>query len=505
MKTLKYGLAVALLGSASHAFAQYNADALRFSQSQPSGTARTLGIGGATAAVGGDFGAITVNPAGLGMFQRSEFSLSPGLSSLSSDSRAFGTTTADSRSNLHLGSIGLVFANRRPDDDTNPWRSGAFSMGVTRTADYNLSFRYQGRPGINQDILQRLDQDQRAALDELAYNTYITDSLDARGGNSGRLVQRGLSVPVQNTSTLDQAETVRATGSQTQIDFAYGASYMDKFFVGGGIGIVTSRYTSENIITASDPTPVSNASGTSFGSLTQRDFLETKGAGINARIGVIYKPVDALRIGASVQTPTYQQFTETYNSSLDVRFDKPITVGNQQFSSASDAIDPSVLDYAVTSPFRATGGVAAVLGKYGFLSGDVEYVNYASARVSNYNNNGVQGNFDFGPDNDAVRNLYTSAVNLRVGGELRADIFRVRAGFARYGNAYRNSGADQSRTFYTGGVGLRQKNFFVDAAGVYSTGTRLYSPYTLNNPADTPLVEVDSKRFTTTLTAGFMF
>ncbi|WP_354580478.1 hypothetical protein [Hymenobacter sp. UYP22] len=505
MKTLKFGLAVALMGSASHAFAQYNTDALRFSQTQPTGTARTLGLGGASAAVGGDFGAATINPAGLGMFQRSEFTFSPGLSNLSADSRAFGTTTSDSRSNLHIGSIGLVFANRRPDDDTAPWRSGAFSFGFTRIGDYNSNFRYQGRPQLEQDIFQRLSEDRGAALDDLAYDTYLTDSLNANNGTTGRLVKRGISGPFNDTGQLDQAETVRTTGSQNQYDFAYGASYMDKIYIGGGIGIVTSRYTSENTITASDTEPVSNAAGTSFASLTQRDFLETKGTGFNARVGIIYKPVDALRIGASVQTPTYHQFTETYSSSLSARFDKPVQVGSQSFSSANSSLDPNIFDYAVTTPFRATGGVAAVIAKYGFLSGDVEYVNYASANLSNYNNEGVTGNFDFGPDNDAIDNLYRSTVNLRVGGEVRADIFRVRAGFARYGSPYQSSAVDQARTFYTGGVGLRQKNFFLDAAGVYSSGTRLYSPYSLRNAADTPVVEVDNKRFTTTLTAGFMF
>lgn len=498
MKTLKFGLAVALLGSASHAFAQYNVDALRFSQTQPTGTARTLGLGGASAAVGGDFGAATINPAGLGMFQRSEFTFSPGLSNLSSDSRAFGTTTSDSRSNLHIGSIGLVFATRRPDDDTAPWRSGAFSFGLTRIADYNSNFRYQGRPRLEQDIFQRLSEDRGAALDDLAYNTYLTD-------DTGPGTARFISDPFDDTGQLNQAETVRTTGSQTQYDFAYGASYRDKVYIGGGIGIVASRYTSENIITASDTEPVTNNPGTSFASLTQRDFLETKGTGFNARIGVIYKPVDALRIGASIQTPTYHQFTETYNSSLTAQFDKPVKVDNQSYTTASSSLDPNIFDYAVTTPFRATGGVAAVIGKYGFLSGDVEYVNYASANLSNYNNEGVTGNYNFGPDNDAIDNLYKSTVNLRVGGELRADIFRVRAGFARYGSPYQNSAVDQSRTFYTGGVGLRQKNFFLDAAGVYSSGTRLYSPYSLRNAANTPVVEVDNKRFTTTLTAGFMF
>ncbi|RFP66182.1 hypothetical protein D0N36_05555 [Hymenobacter lapidiphilus] len=175
MKTLKYGLAVALLGTAGHAFAQYQPDALRFSQSQPVGTARTLGIGGASVAVGGDFGGVSVNPAGLGMFQRSEFSFSPGFSLLSSDASAFGSTSNNSRSNLNVASAGLVLARRRPDGDGSAWRAGSFGLGITRTASYNQLFRYSGRPEFNQDIFQRLSQDQNAGLDDLAFDTYLTE------------------------------------------------------------------------------------------------------------------------------------------------------------------------------------------------------------------------------------------------------------------------------------------------------------------------------------------
>lgn len=492
MKTLKYGLAVALLGSASHAFAQYNVDALRFSQSQPTGTARTLGLGGATTAVGGDYGSVAVNPAGLGMFQRSEFSFSPGLSSINTDGRAFGTTTADSRSNLNVASLGLVFTNRRPDDNPNPWRAGSFAIGLTRVADYNQSLRYKGRPGLNQDIFQRLSEDQGAELDDLAYDTYLTD-------DTGPGTRRFISDPFNDTGELDQAETVRTTGAQTQFDLAYGASYQDKLYIGGGVGIVGSRYTSESILTASDAQPVNNNPGTSFASLTLRNTLETKGTGINARVGIIYKPVDAVRIGASVQTPTYYQFTESYTSALNATFDKPIKVDGQTYTSASSSLDVP-FSYALASPFRATGGLAVVVGKYGFLSGDVEFVDYSNARLSNYND---QRNF--GPENDAIKDLYGSTVNLRAGAEARLDAFRVRAGYAHYGNPYQNSATDQSRTYYTGGVGMRQKNFFLDLAGVYSTGTRLYSPYYLSSAANTPVVTADSKRFTATITTGFMF
>ncbi|UOQ73491.1 hypothetical protein [Hymenobacter cellulosilyticus] len=48
MKNLKYLLAMAFMGQASYGFAQYEVDALRFSQTQFGGTARSLGIGAPT-------------------------------------------------------------------------------------------------------------------------------------------------------------------------------------------------------------------------------------------------------------------------------------------------------------------------------------------------------------------------------------------------------------------------------------------------------------------------
>ena len=107
--------------------------------------------------------------------------------------------------------------------------------------------------------------------------------------------------------------------------------------------------------------------------------------------------------------------------------------------------------------------------------------------------------------------MQQSALNVRVGGEARFDVFRARLGFAYYGDPYQNSSLDQSRSYVTGGLGLRQNNFFVDVAGVYGTGNSRYTPYTINGPngqpsaINTPVVEVTDKQFTTTFTAGFLF
>lgn len=499
MKNLKYWLAAAFLGPASYSFAQqapqgYAVDALRFSQTQPSGTARSLSIGGATVAVGADLGSLVTNPAGLGLYQRSEFSFTPGLGIGNTNSNYLGSAATDTRNSLHVASLGMVFVNRRPDSDSNPWRGGTLALGFNRLADYNQNFRYRGTAGPNQNILNRLGNDRETDLDDLAYEAYLTER-----DNQGTYVPSDYRQALQGN--LTQEGTVQASGSQTQFDIGYGVSYRDKLYLGGGIGLVGVRYNSVTTLSATDPSAAApNTPGTAFGSLSYRETLETRGSGVNARIGAIYRAADAVRVGISVQTPTYMQLSETYGSSLNATFDTPIQPGpgSQTYTSTSATTDPGEFDYVLTSPFRASGGVAVVVGKHGFLSGDVEYVNYSQARLSNNNFNN-----DFGFDNDDVRTLYQSAMNLRLGGELRFDIFRVRAGYARYGDAYKQSGYDRTQSYYTGGLGVRQNNFFLDVAGVYGASKRFYSPYTLES--NTPVVGVDATRFTTTVTAGFLF
>ncbi|MDF7812722.1 hypothetical protein [Hymenobacter sp. YC55] len=511
MKNLKYWLAVALLSPASHSFAQYATDALRFSQTQPSGTARSLGVGGANVAVGSDLGNLVTNPAGLGLFQRSEVSFTPGVGIGNANSQVFGTTTSDGRNSVHVANFGVAFANRRPDSDSNPWRGGTLALGLNRINDFNQSFRYRGSfaggpSGAGSNILNYYDRGitagQSTDFDDLAYEAFLTDE-----DQEGRYVP-GTDFGRSLDGALNQEETVLTTGSQTQFDIGYGASYRDRLYIGGAIGVVSTRFNSTSTLTATDPSPVdASVRGSSFGSLTYREALETRGSGINARIGAIYRVNDAVRVGASVQTPTLHSLSETYSSSLNVVYDTPITVEGKTYSSGNAATDPGAFDYRLTSPFRASGGAAVVIGKHGFLSGDVEYVNYSQARLNNDNTSdqGANNVYDFSSDNDDVRDLYQSAVNLRVGGELRYDIFRFRAGFARYGDPYKASTRDRSQNYYTGGVGLRQKNFFLDLAGVYNTTKRYYNPYVMPNLADTPEVVVDANRFTTTITAGFLF
>ncbi|OON70815.1 OmpP1/FadL family transporter [Hymenobacter sp. CRA2] len=508
----RYAMGLALLGLASPLFAQNEADALRYSRLQFGGTARSLGAGGANVAVGADLGNLVSNPAGLGLFQRSEFSFSPGLGITNSDARVGNVNGSpqlrDTRNNFHVANASIAFANRRPDSDNNDWRGGTLAVGFTRVNDFNASFRYRSTLPDNRSLFQRF-REPRASLDDiygqdsvrsytsldgLAYGSFLSDFGRVNGRDA--IVTPG---PLQRTSAT-QEELVLTSGSQTQFDIGYGGSYRDKFYIGGAFGILTSRYNSTSELVETDETNSSR----SFGSLTLRDELRTRGSGFNARLGAIYRPLDWLRVGASVQSPTFFQLDDEYSTALSAEFRQPITVGGQSVSSSSVKTEPGRYSYRLTTPWRASGGVAAVIGKYGFVSADVETLDYSEARLRNASDLQDGDTYSFASENDRISQIYKRVVNVRLGAEARLDAFRLRAGYASYGDPYRDSRFDRTQEYYTGGVGFRQRNLSLDLAGVYSTANRVYSPYTLASGAQ-PEVKVNTNRLTTTLTLGLQF
>ncbi|MEM9024080.1 MAG: hypothetical protein AAGB22_10080, partial [Bacteroidota bacterium] len=182
--------------------------------------------------------------------------------------------------------------------------------------------------------------------------------------------------------------------------------------------------------------------------------LRTRGNGYTFKIGFIYRATDFLRLGGAVHTPTYYDLQDEWATDITSNF-------NDGFSET--ALSPvGEFDYAITSPFRAQGSIAYIIGKQGLLSAEYEFIDYASARLRS-----DDANFDVA--NDVVRNSYRATGNLKIGGEWRLKPFALRAGFAHFGSPY-DDGAnnDGSLRSYTFGAGYRQSEFFIDLAYVYT-------------------------------------
>jgi hypothetical protein len=149
---------------------------------------------------------------------------------------------------------------------------------------------------------------------------------------------------------------------------------------------------------------------------------------------------------------------------------------------------------------RLSGGATFFIGKSGFISADIDYVDYSTSNI---------GSRDFNPnaDNQTIRNLYGATLNYRVGGEYRYNIWRVRAGYAFYGDPFANSNFDRSMQQLSGGLGVRFSKMYVDFALSASQFNQLYNSFPIiNNGVNVgPFTEIQNTRTNGMLTVGFNF
>ena len=507
MKTYKFLIAgLAFLSWTGKVSAQTEVDALRYSRQEFGGSARVQGMAGVQTALGADISSLSVNPAGLGLYRRSEISFSPGISLNGTQSSLNGrTSTTDQRSVLNIPSLGVVFTNRKTDEEEGDWRSGAFGIGLTRLNNFQNRYSYSGPVNETQSFIQYLGETAIAnnrtqadldnefddgiySLEGLGYATYLIGvnriPNDPNNPNGG--AREEVYVEAQGNTT--QSETVTNKGAQNQWDFSYGASYRDKIFLGASVGLSTVNFSQERVYRESD-----TDSQTDFQDLALRDQFTTRGSGVNLKIGVIARPIDAIRLGLSVQTPTFYTLRDTYTTSLST------TLTGNQTDTYDEQMTPGDYEYNLTTPMRANGGVAVFVGKHGFLSADVEYVNYSGARLESNN-----GDDSFSGTNDIIKNTYQSALNFKVGGEYRYNIFRLRAGYALYGDPYKSSGYDRQKQYITAGAGIRQDNRFFDVALVNSKYNSVYSPYSLQDNSQ-PVVTTKNTGNSVVFTLGLNF
>ena len=489
----------------SGAFAQsgYFEDAYRFSRAIPSGSARIIGIGGTQYSLGGDVSNIAGNPAGLGFFRTSEASLSLGYSDWKVDTRYLGQNKTFNTGNFNLPNMSYVMANPKGSLESGAFKGGAFGISFQRIANFNTEYGYfsdeLGQSSIIDFYLQDAfgipeSQIENYGLTGLAYQTYqINPIAFDQDGN-----------PIQNPNTYDsfvlgfpfQDENITQEGSANQMTFTYGANFNHKVFVGGGVGIRTLSFSSfktyqEEFIDQ----PLANSS--------LRESLFINGVGVNLNLGLIYKPIDYVNLGFVFQSPTWYGLNEEYEAGMTANYNnyyfepEDITLGSQ--SAISDLV---ISNYGLNTPLKIGGGATFFIGKNGFISADVDWVDYSAGRINS-------NDFDEGPDNQVIRDIYASTINYRLGGEARFDMFRIRAGYAYFGDPYSNSpGFDQSTQQISGGFGVKINSISIDFALVNQKYSALYRSYQVldeNNNNYGPVTELENSITSGVLTVGFNF
>jgi hypothetical protein len=240
--------------------------------------------------------------------------------------------------------------------------------------------------------------------------------------------------------------------------------------------------------------------------------LTSTGVGLNAKLGIIFKPVQQMRFGVAIHTPTIYGLKDKLYTKMvtDVeglfRRTNPNDPGIDSIT--SDYYGSPDYKYNLSTPwkFLVSGSyvfheVEDVSKQRGFITADVEYVTYGSSKFSSADDAADDEAYYEGV-NKAVKAAYKGAFNFRVGAELKFSPIMVRAGYAQYGNPYKEGGLKASRRNISGGLGYRDKGVFIDLTYVHSIIKEVNFPYRLADKANT-FANIKSNIGQIILTFGF--
>ncbi|MEI7964649.1 MAG: hypothetical protein WCH29_05720 [Chitinophagaceae bacterium] len=497
--------------------AQAPEDALRFSFYPQNGTARNLAVGGAMGSLGGDLNALFVNPAGLGFFKTSEFVLTPGFI-LNNNKANFRQTNSANKSNaFSYGTSGWVFGAA---DAYHPKSSSAFSIGITQTANFNNEVKYRGLNNFSSFSEQYAEEFAKSGLtieQALSFQTpypystapalmsYLIDTVKING------VYKIMAAPefiLNAGGAIQQEFSQTSSGGINELALGFAHNKDDRWFIGGSIGIPIIQYHSITNVTESDTS--SNANN-HFSRFDYMDDLSTHGWGLNGKFGVIYRPKEYIRLGLSIQTPSFMFLTDKRTTRFNTQLENP--VGNFTANSTTFTNDqPGESKYHQNTPFKAiiSGSyvfreLSNVKKQRAFLTADIEYVNHKGSRFKSNNKGATADEKSYYTNlNQVVSSDYKGSFNFRVGGELKFNTIMGRLGFAYYSNPYQDAALKASRMLLSGGLGYRNKGFFIDLTYVHCISKDVQFPYRLEDRANT-YASLDQKRGNVMATVGIKF
>lgn len=497
------------------------------------GTARSMGMAGAFASLGGDAASMGINPAGLGMYRHNEVTISPimGFNNAVNSAADWGD---NKQSRFALSNVGAVF---------NVYESGrtglvsvSVGIGYNRVADLNYRYGFTSESGpsnapyrsINDAFSRQLGQggifpDKNGNLNygydmayywggALAYNGYMLDVGEDEAGAYWTTADRiGANAGVGHTTNVE------SRGSIGEYDIAVGFNFDNRFYLGATVGLQAvdwkrQFYYGEDYIyngaepVYSDGVPLQTPAQW----MDYNQAVDVSGAGVNLKLGFIWRPIPALRVGAAVHTPTFYSLKRSYQAYAATNF-------NPSGDTTPSLDDDGDNTWDFVSPTRLMFGLSYTVGRFAIISADYERDWYNGMRVKN-----IPSGFDLTEADyrSEFTNNFKGSNTLRLGVEIKPlPMFALRAGYGvadsmlrNEKELYYNSPLTYKSTCLSGGLGLAFGGLNVDLTYQYlenkQTEYMLY--YALDSRSGTfdtasPFYSTDLKRNYVILSVGYKF
>lgn len=450
-------LTIASLFIAATAFCQKADNAYSLSMCSYQGTAKSLAMGNALGAVGGDMTSICTNPAGMGIYRSNEITASLGFTNNLSESSYYGNVESPyQKSGMNIPNIGLVIASQK--SNYSRVRYTQFGIGLTRTNDFNtLSFASGINPSSSliDDFIGQIPDgyDPRYFREDYpntlypAWRLYLIDTIN---GMFGSPVPQG---------QLNQSRKNSKKGRSEEWTFSYSANFSERVFIGASFGLTHIKRMTTSIHTEK---PLQETAS----SVSRWNFTEnttTEGWGFNLKIGAIIFPASWCRFGISYHTPTLYSLDESWKTITDVTF-RP--------NSYDEYTSPvSNYEYEFKSPQKATASMAFIINQQGIISIDIDAINYGRSAFDDEN-------YDYSSLNAEISKTYGRTYNFRIGTEWQYNYVYFRGGCAYYGSPYHFGDENCSIKKASCGIGVQvSEGVFFDFAYELSHSKASYTLY----------------------------
>lgn len=449
MKKICSVLSLALLSCS--VWAQNIYDAVNYFQNEQIGTARSLGMGNAMVAIGGDLGAIALNPAGAAAsgFSQVAFTAGSNISLAttqgttldgSSTPYSFGNRFRQADARFACPNVGINFnyeTGRRFGvknvtfsliaNASNYSNDKLFASGT----HYGTSFagamasRAHSIPWTSLDGDKAFDHDWNAAV---AWRSGMISTagecVDEYVGATEKFVEdedgnRQYFV----AGALNQDYGRMIVGNRADYLFNLAINISDVAYLGAAIGVSSMQYSFDEYLKESPvdqdefDVDFGSAGKTYFKDLKYQNWYKAKGSGAYLKMGFLATPGN-FRIGASFQTPSSFTIRETWGCSAETHY------LNDKFNGKASSPSGDYY-YKFASPWILNLGLASTIAGKAVLSADLESDIYSSMRFRPYYRED-----DYTSLNGEVKRNAGSSWKVRTGLEVKPlDWLSVRAGY----------------------------------------------------------------------------
>lgn len=345
-------LAIVLLPISANA--QFIEDALRLTQLNGIGSARAGAIGVAFSGIADDYSALTINPAGLVLLPKSEFSL--GLQQLGNKNTAdfLSTQTPISASSTSLNSLGYVTQLK------SRGLRVTLGVGYSEESDLNSTINLTGFNPSSSIVSNWVNSMKGADITTLrtnpAYqlflagiiNGVLTSPINKNTTQSAFIQEKGGLHNITGGVGFDIAPTVSAG---VALSSRWGAYTYSRRYIESDDKNYYQQY--DTLYTTSD-----------FDNLVLQDNISQDISGVNVIFGIQWRVEDLLRFGITIKTPTSYRITETFSETGTATFDNK-ELFNSKFNDGNNS-------YTITTPFVFGAGMSAHLGDL-TMAASVEY------------------------------------------------------------------------------------------------------------------------------------